>query len=129
MKHACHFGNANQTAAQEAGRLKTMISDLNRAVKIFDADRTAEEERSQIFDPKNAEYPMLARTIVSRRDNIIATIAVLETRLASVEAIATTEVAKIPDLALRRPRRNASPRRFEAWLRLRKSMESEFNPA
>jgi septation ring formation regulator EzrA len=129
MKHPYHFGNASHTAAQEAELLKTMIADLNRAVQIFEFDRAAEEERSQISDPKNAEYPMLARTIVARRDNIVATIDVLETRLASVESTATTEVAKTHNLALRRPRRNASPRRFEAWLRLRKSLESEFNPA
>jgi hypothetical protein len=129
LRYPYHFANTKQTAAKEAERLKTMIDDLNRAVKIFEFDRAAEEERSHIFDPKNAEYPMLARTIAARRDNIIATISVLEARLSLLESTATTEMANISVQALRRPRRNASPRRFEAWLRLRKSLEGELNPA
>jgi hypothetical protein len=128
MEHPYHFGRSNQVATDEAGRIKTMIADLNRAVKIFDFDLAAEEERSQIHDPMNAEYPMLARTIAARRDNLIATISVLETRLASLELKAATGVAKVSNLTLRRPRRNASPRRFEAWLRLRKSLEGGFSP-
>jgi hypothetical protein len=106
-----------------------MIADINRVVKILDVDIAAEEERSQIFDQTNADYPMLARTIVARRENLKATIAVLETKLASLSTLATVaEGPRVQNLMLRRPRRNASPRRFEAWLRLRASQQNSASP-
>jgi hypothetical protein len=106
-----------------------MIADLNRAVKFLDFDIAAEEARLQIYDQANADYPMLARTIAARRENLKVTISVLEARLASLNAAAAVaEVARTPNPMLRRPRRNASPRRFEAWLRLSRSLESANAP-
>ena len=115
------FRSASRTAVQDARRVKTMIGDLTRAVKFLDFDIAAEEVRVQIYDQTNADYPMLARTIAARRENLKLTISVLEARLASLNAAATVAEV-VPDLTLRRPRRNASPRRFEAWLRLSRSL-------
>jgi septation ring formation regulator EzrA len=123
MEQLHRFGSANQAAPEAAGRVETMIADLNRAVKFLDFDIATEEEREQVYDRANADYPMLARTIAARRENLKVTISILEARLASLNAAASfAEVAKAPDLVLRRPRRNASPRRFKAWLRLSRSL-------
>lgn len=121
MEQLHRFGSASQTAVRDAGRVKTMIDDFTRAMRFLDFDIAAEEERAQIYDRTNADYPMLARTIAARRDNLKLTISVLEARLTSLNA-ATFVAERNPDPVLRRPRRNASPRRFEAWLRLSKSL-------
>ena len=84
MKHQHHFGSANDVALRDVARISTLISDLDRQVRILDHDIAAEEERARVFDPFNAAYPILARTLAARRDNLRDTIAALETRLASL---------------------------------------------
>lgn len=59
-------------------RLWSLISDLAKTVRLLDCDILAEEERTMVFDPQDAAYSMLARTLRIRRDNLKATIAVLE---------------------------------------------------
>lgn len=59
--------------------LTALISDLRRTVRYFDLDIEVEETRAGIFDVQNAEYPILARSLRTRRDNLLATIAILET--------------------------------------------------
>jgi hypothetical protein len=124
MEHLGRLTSPSHTVNEKAGRLETMIADLSRVVKILDVDIATEEEQSQIYDQTNAEYPMLARTIVARRENLKATISVLEAKLASMNTSAIAESPRPANLVLRRPRRNASRRRFEAWLRLRASPPS-----
>ena len=121
MKHQPHFENARQIATMEAERVRGIIADLSRTVHLLDCDVAAEEERCRIYDRSDAEYPMLARIIAARSENLKATIATLEARLTSTIPVTATEVGKLPSSKLRRPRRNASPRRFEEWLRLRQS--------
>jgi hypothetical protein len=50
----------------------------DRIVQILDSDIAAEEEQACEFDPSQAGYPMLARTLAGRRDNLRETIAALE---------------------------------------------------
>jgi hypothetical protein len=84
MKHQHHFGSANDVALRDVARISTLISDLDRQVRILDHDIAAEKERARVFDPFNANYPILARTLTARRDNLKDTIAALEIRLASL---------------------------------------------
>jgi len=86
MKHTHHFGNVGRTSVREANCIGTMIADMRRVVQILDCDVQTEEERSRIFDRSDANYPMLARTLVARRENIKMTIAALEMRLSSIDA-------------------------------------------
>jgi hypothetical protein len=116
MKHQPHFESARQTAKTEAERVRGMIADLSRTVHLLDCDVAAEEERCRIYDLSDAEYPMLARNIAARSENLKATIAALEARLTSTISVAATEVRK-GSSERRGPRRKNSPRRFEAWLR------------
>jgi hypothetical protein len=94
MKHRRYFERANDVALREVAHISTMISDLDRVVGILDCDIATEEERARISDRSDAAYPMLARTLAARRDNLRDTIAALEQRLANLPA----ETELIPEL-------------------------------
>jgi hypothetical protein len=61
-----------------------MIGNLDRIIKVLDTDIATEEERARIFDRSDALYPILARTLMARRDNLKLTVAALEQRLAAI---------------------------------------------
>jgi hypothetical protein len=73
MKHQRHF-------EREALQISELIADLDRIVRFLNNDIAAEEERARVFDLSCAKYPVLARMLAERRDNLAATIAALETR-------------------------------------------------
>jgi hypothetical protein len=92
MKHQRHFDEGD-AASREAVRIGKMINDLDRLVRIIDCDIATEEQRTRVFNRSDAAYPLLARTLAARRDNLMDTIAALELRLAGVV------VASVPELA------------------------------
>src|SRR5438445_6599549 len=69
----------NRTAAV---RIRSMIAVLERAVSSLNASIDAIVEGSQVRDPANFAYPVAARAMCARRDNIQGTIAVLFRQLA-----------------------------------------------
>jgi hypothetical protein len=83
MIHKLHFGSA--TPAREALQTKTLIADITRIVRILDSDIAAEEQQARIFDRSQLDYPTLARTMATRRDNLLNTISALEQRLAKLD--------------------------------------------
>ena len=83
MKHMRHFGRA--TPAREL-QTRALIADISRVVQILDGDIAPEEEKAQIFERSQGEYPMLARTLAARRDNLIGTIALLKERPSTLQA-------------------------------------------
>jgi septation ring formation regulator EzrA len=85
MKHARHFENTSRTAVREAACIGNMIADMRRIVEILDCDVSTEEKSSQICDRSDARYPILARQLAARRDNLRVTIAALEARLGSAQ--------------------------------------------
>jgi hypothetical protein len=87
MKIEHHFETRRATALREAKQIETMIRDLNQAAERLGADVVAEERRAGISDPHNTAYPILARVLSVRRENLMATIAVLEQRAASLRQI------------------------------------------
>lgn len=69
-----------------------MLADLVQTVQLIESDIATEEKRVGVSDQSNAKYPMLARTLIERRDNLKMTIAALEQRLikrAQQEQVAT----------------------------------------
>jgi hypothetical protein len=84
MKLQRHFEIANATAHREASVIRTMMDDLNRTIRLLDCDIATEEERARVFDRSDAIYPILARTLATRRDNLKVTVAALEQRLAKI---------------------------------------------
>jgi hypothetical protein len=81
MKHQHHFESGNDVALREVARISTLISDLDRVVRILDSDIATEEELARVSDRFDAAYPILARMLTARRDNLNDTIAALERRL------------------------------------------------
>ena len=67
-------------------QLSILIADLRRVVALIDADIKAEEKRAHAFDHSSPTYPVLARQLRARRDNLLATISLLEARRAPAAA-------------------------------------------
>jgi hypothetical protein len=74
------FETAREGTAREL-TISKMLSDLALACQLIEADIAAEEERVGIFDQLDTRYPILARSLIERRNNIKLTIAALERRL------------------------------------------------
>jgi hypothetical protein len=83
MKHQRHFESS--TGPREVLQIAELIADLDRTVQMLNSDIAAEEERARVFERSEPEYPILARTLAVRRDNLTHTIAALERLLAEVD--------------------------------------------
>jgi hypothetical protein len=59
-------------------KLQALLSDLRRKVQLLSSDIVAEEQLTRIFDLSDPRYSILARNQRTRRDNLLATIAVIE---------------------------------------------------
>ena len=59
-------------------RIATLVNDLTRSASILTADIEREEAQTGVRDLRNPEYPVLARNLRARRDNLLATISSLE---------------------------------------------------
>ena len=81
-----------RTAAVNGLQIATLIGDLSRKVAILTADIVHEEARAGVRDLSDPAYPVLARSLRVRRDNIGATIVSLENlRTPKASALDTTE--------------------------------------
>jgi hypothetical protein len=80
MKHQRDF-DTREAAYQEAIHIWKMIVDIDRNVRLLDCDIATEEERVGISDRSDVAYPILARMLATRRDNLKDTISALEQRL------------------------------------------------
>jgi hypothetical protein len=67
-----------ETTSRNATQIETFIARLARTVELLDEDIRGEEERASVRDPRDPGYPMRARTLRTRRENLRATIASLE---------------------------------------------------
>ena len=83
MKHPYHFGSPNRVALREVEQIGALIRDLDRIVRILESDIATEEERSSASDRFDAAYPIIAKMMTARRDNLKETIVSLERRLSS----------------------------------------------
>ena len=69
-------------------KLRALLADLRLRIGVLDADIHNEEQRTSVFDAAHVAYPILAQTLRTRRDNLLATIRMLESRLAETEMAA-----------------------------------------
>jgi len=69
-------------------KLRALVADLQLRIEVLDMDIHNEEQRTGVFDVDNVAYPILARTLRTRRDNLLATIRVLESHLAETDMAA-----------------------------------------
>jgi hypothetical protein len=66
------------TAAAKRLQIETLIANLSRSVAFLTADIEHEEARAGVRSPSDPAYPVLARSLRKRRDNIRMTVAALE---------------------------------------------------
>ena len=66
------------TAVANRLQIATLIESLMRSVELLTVDVENEETRASVRDLSDPAYPVLARSLRARRDNIRATIASLE---------------------------------------------------
>jgi hypothetical protein len=84
MKHPRDFNMVSNIGLTEAARISALIGDLDRIVRIIDADIGHEEKAAGRFDLSDAAYPIVARMLRVRRDNLAKTIASLERRVSVI---------------------------------------------
>jgi hypothetical protein len=77
-----------KAAATNRLQIATLIGDLWRSVEVLTADIEHEEKRSGVRNVSDPTYPVLARSLRSRRENIGATIASLEAAIAPAPKVA-----------------------------------------
>jgi hypothetical protein len=90
MKHQRHF-DTREVLQRKAILIWRMIADIDRIVRLLDCDIATEEERVGISDRSNAAYPMLARTLAARRDNLMGTLSALERQFAKLDQAETVD--------------------------------------
>ena len=80
MNIRSRFETARESAVREVAVISKILADLVRTVQLIESDIAAEEERARVSDRSDVKYPVLARTLIGRRDNLRVTIAALEQR-------------------------------------------------
>jgi hypothetical protein len=80
------FGIESEKARREAEQIRTAIVDLDCTVQLLDCEIAAEELRARVFMSTDVAYPILAKSLAARRDNLHGTIAALEKQLAAIHA-------------------------------------------
>lgn len=73
-------GTFRRKEREERASVGTLLSDLRRSLEIIKADLQFEEKQAQWPSPEDPRYPVAARSLRDRRDNIAATIRLLEGR-------------------------------------------------
>jgi len=73
-------GTFRRNEGEERARIGTLLSELQRSLEIIKADLDVEEKQAQWPSPEDPRYPVAARSLRDRCDNIAATIRLLEVR-------------------------------------------------
>ena len=74
----------SRSGAADELRLDGLIADLWWRVRLLNTDILEEEAKAGVFDAQQPNYPLLAANLRARRDNLVATIGMLEQRAGSV---------------------------------------------
>jgi type II secretory pathway component PulJ len=72
------FETSANRASQETTQIETLIGRLARTAELMDADINQEEKLASVSDPRDPAYPMIARSLKGRRDNLTASISSLQ---------------------------------------------------
>ena len=75
----------NEIRQREVAQIRTMVSSLKDAIAVLEVSIAADLERSCIKDPVHRAFPLTAKTMIARRDNLSNTVAALSDRLTKVE--------------------------------------------
>jgi hypothetical protein len=94
------FETEVEAASIAAAQIRTLIESLSRCQKMLDCDIATEEERTRCSDDSDPAYSVFARSLIPRRDNVAATIAILQERLSKTEVLTSTGISLVPDQLL-----------------------------
>jgi hypothetical protein len=70
-----------QTSLREMAQINTLIINLTRSVELLNFDIDAVEEHALVRDVSEPAYPILARHLRIRRENLTETITALRARV------------------------------------------------
>jgi hypothetical protein len=79
MKQKRYFGTG--AATREVTQSRALITDLNRLVDVLNVDIDSREQTAGVTDLARPEYPVVARAMRARRDNLLQTISALRNRV------------------------------------------------
>jgi hypothetical protein len=74
------------TAAANRSQMTRLIESLSRSVELLTIEIEHEEARAGVYNLSAVTYPVLARSLRARKDNIRITITSLEAQLHATEA-------------------------------------------
>jgi hypothetical protein len=96
VKRQRRFGTEVEAASTAAAQIKTLIDSLSRCQQSLDCDIATEEERTRCSDVSDPAYSVFARSLIPRRDNVAATIAILQARLSKTQLLTSTGIGSVP---------------------------------
>jgi hypothetical protein len=73
-----HYYETAGTSQREMTQIHTLIANICRSVELLNCDIDFEEERARVHDLPDPAYPVLARQLRLRRENLNATVAACE---------------------------------------------------
>ncbi len=74
-------------AMREIGKVQAIIEDLERGVAVLENNIDEELATARVRNPGHCGYPLAARALTSRRENLKATISDLSERLSELVMI------------------------------------------
>ena len=77
----------------DIGRLTKMIDDMRRIIASLDTEIELEENHARVHDQSHYTYPITAKTMRQRRNNLMLTIAALEAKLPSANETESVHAA------------------------------------
>jgi hypothetical protein len=83
MNTQARIETARESAEREIAVISKILADLVRTVQLIESDIAAEEDRAGVSDRSDVRYPVLASSLIERRDNLRTTIDALERRRAA----------------------------------------------
>src|SRR6267378_1932385 len=100
VKRQRRFGTEVEAASRAAAQIKTLIDSLSRCQQLLDCDIETEEERTGCSDYRDPAHSVFARSLIQRRDNVAATIAILQERLSKTELLTSAGIGSAPEQLL-----------------------------
>jgi hypothetical protein len=97
VKRQRRFGTEVEAASIAAAQIKALIDSLSRCQQSLNCDIETEEERTRCSDSRDPAYSVFARSLIPRRDNLAATIAILRERLSTTELLTSAGTGAVPE--------------------------------
>jgi hypothetical protein len=81
MKRHNQIGTVTEIDPRAVHQIMAMIEDMRRVVRLLEEDIAVAEVRARVDDTADVAYPLDARAMGERRDNLAKTMASLAERL------------------------------------------------